>query len=149
MAQVDVTVTINRPIEEVFTALADTDHQNQWQPIILETRKLSDGPVGVGTTYRYVSQFLGQRFETTGELTDYEPPRRYGWRVTTGPFPMRAQYTLVPSGSSTQVTGTFIGDPGSFFKLAKPVVVRMGKRQIEADLNNLKELLEARAETGG
>lgn len=89
MAQVDVTVTINRPIEEVFTALADTDHQSQWQPMVLETRKLSDGPVGVGTTYRYVGQFLGQRFETTGELTDYEPPRRYGWRVTTGPFAMR------------------------------------------------------------
>ncbi len=34
---------------------------------------------------------------------------------------------------------------GGFFKLAEPIVVRISKRQVEADYNNLKDLLEAQA----
>lgn len=37
-------------------------------------------------------------------------------------------------------------EPGGFFKLAEPIVARMGKRQVDTNLANLKELLEAQAE---
>jgi hypothetical protein len=45
----------------------------------------------------------------------------------------------------TQVTGTLVGEPGGFFKLAEPLLVSMIKRQFEADLANLKDLLESHA----
>jgi len=35
--------------------------------------------------------------------------------------------------------------PGGFFKFAEPLVVSMAKRAYEADLHNLKEMLEAQA----
>jgi len=37
------------------------------------------------------------------------------------------------------------GEPGGFFKLAEPLVVSLAKRSYEADLHNLKEMLEAQA----
>ena len=37
-------------------------------------------------------------------------------------------------------------EPGGFFKLAEPIVIRMAKRQLETDFANLKDLLEAGAE---
>jgi hypothetical protein len=35
------------------------------------------------------------------------------------------------------------GEPGSFFKLADPLIERFFKRQIKSDLETLKDLLEA------
>jgi hypothetical protein len=36
-------------------------------------------------------------------------------------------------------------EPGGFFKLAEPLVVTMAKRQLQNDLDNLRDLMEARA----
>lgn len=42
-------------------------------------------------------------------------------------------------------SGSLEADPGGFFKLAEPILVRIGKRQFESDLANLKDLMEADA----
>ena len=43
--------------------------------------------------------------------------------------------------------GDFFGEElGGFFKMGEPLVVRTIKRQFEADVTNLKDLLEAEAE---
>ena len=36
-------------------------------------------------------------------------------------------------------------EPGGFFKLAAPLMVRMGKRQNRTNLENLRDMLEADA----
>jgi uncharacterized protein YndB with AHSA1/START domain len=46
------TVVIRRPPREVFRFLADLESIPKWNYAIIETRKTSQGPVGVGTTYR-------------------------------------------------------------------------------------------------
>lgn len=53
--------------------------------------------------------------------------------------------TLEGTGGGTRVDGTFEAEPGGFFMLAEPIFVRMGKRQLENDLANLKDLMEANA----
>ena len=62
-----------------------------------------------------------------------------------GPFPLEARYSLAPAENGTRLTLVVEGEPGGFFKLAEPLVVSMAKRSYEADLNNLKEMLEAQA----
>jgi Polyketide cyclase / dehydrase and lipid transport len=56
MASFENTVTIRRPVEDVFAFLADFENVPAWNPAIVETRKVSPGPVGVGTTYRQTSR---------------------------------------------------------------------------------------------
>ena len=58
---------------------------------------------------------------------------------------MEARYTLEPAENGTQLTLVIEGQPGGFFKMAEPLVVRLAKRSYEEDLNNLKEMLEAQA----
>jgi hypothetical protein len=44
------------------------------------------------------------------------------------------------------LTGQILeGEPGGFFKLAEPLVERAVKRQIHADFEQLKDILEARS----
>jgi hypothetical protein len=43
---------IDRPIDEVFAFLADGTSDPKFSPRVLEVRKATDGPVGVGTESR-------------------------------------------------------------------------------------------------
>ena len=52
MVQFSNTVEIARPRSEVFAYLADLEHTPEWNWAITETRKVTSGPVGVGTVYQ-------------------------------------------------------------------------------------------------
>jgi uncharacterized membrane protein len=45
VASFENTVLIRRPIEEVFVLLSDFENVPKWNSAIVDTRKLSDGPV--------------------------------------------------------------------------------------------------------
>jgi Polyketide cyclase / dehydrase and lipid transport len=50
VATFENTVTIGRPIKEVLAFLSDFENVPKWNYAIVETRKVSEGPVGVGTS---------------------------------------------------------------------------------------------------
>jgi uncharacterized membrane protein len=145
MAKVEASVVINRPIEEVFAFAANIENNAQWQSGVLEAQVTSEGPIGVGTTYRYVTQLLGRRIEADGEVTEYEPNRTYSFESTSGPFPIEGGLTCEAAEDGTKVTLAVEADIGGFFKMAEPLVARTIKKQFEADVGKLKDLLEAQA----
>lgn len=143
MIRIQASVTVNRPIEEVFRFMTDNRNALQWQSGLLEARVTND-VVGVGKTWVDTVQVLGQRIEIASELIDYEPLRRVGFRSTSGPIPLEGRYAFEPDGQGTKVTFTLRGEAGGFFKLAEPIVARSTQRQWETNLANLKDLLEQR-----
>jgi uncharacterized membrane protein len=145
VAKIEASVQINRPIEEVFAFAGNIENNPQWQSGVLEAEVTSEGPIAVGTTYRYVTRLLGRQIETDGEITEYEPNRRYSFKSTSGPFPIGGRLTCEAADGGTKVTLVVAADIGGFFKMAEPLVVRMVKRQYETDVSNLKSLLEAQA----
>ncbi len=145
MAKLEISIVINRPIEEVFAVLGNPENGPRWSSSSSEVMITSDGPIGVGTTYRSVRTALGQRIESETEVTEYEPNRKIATKSISGPFPMESLVTFERLEGGTRVTGTLMGEPGGFFKLAEPVLVSTMKRQLEGDLANLKKLMEADA----
>lgn len=135
-------VVIDRPIEEVFSFVTRIEDHPRWMSFARQAQVTSEGPVQVGSTYLYNGEFLGRKMETTGEVVEYEVPRRYGWRATSRPFPSEGSWAFEAVDGGTRVTLTMSAEPGGFFSLAASVLMRMGRRIIEADLANLKELLE-------
>jgi len=99
----------------------------------------------VGTTTRSVSTILGRRIEFEFEITEFEPNRKWAGRSKSGPFPVQASVTFEPIEGGTRVNQTIEAEPGGFFKLAEPLMMSMGKRQFQNDLDNLKDLMEANA----
>lgn len=146
MFKVEGTVVINRPIEEVFAFLAKQSNSSQWRGSVLESKQTSEGPVGVGTTGQVTSQFLGRRTESTWEVTEYELNRKTALRSTSGPIPYEQSATFESVDEGTKVTLVAEYEVGGFFKLAEPIVARMGERQAETDFANLKDLVEALGE---
>jgi hypothetical protein len=105
VATFENTVMIRRPIEDVFAFLADFENVPRWNYAIVETHKVSQGPVGVGTVYQQVRS-VPSRSEERFEVTTYNPPRQLELQGQLGPFPSRPPMpsTLLPRepGSRTR-----------------------------------------------
>ena len=141
MATFENTEMIARPIKEVFAFLSDLENIPKWNYAIVETRKISEGPVGVGTTYHQVRS-VPSRSEERLEITTYSPPRQLEIRGQLGPFASRLVYALDATGEGTRVTNTVeleLGGPG---RLLGRVAVPRVREAVAANLRKLKELLE-------
>jgi uncharacterized protein YndB with AHSA1/START domain len=145
MASFEINLIINRPIEAVFAFISNPENLPRWRAATLEVKRTSSEPLAVGSVARGRFTFLGRPFEGNLEIIKHEPHRSYATRLTEGPFPLEAHYTLNPADGGTRLTLVIKGEPGGFFKLAEPLVVSMAKRSYESDLHNLKEMLEAQA----
>jgi carbon monoxide dehydrogenase subunit G len=149
MARAEHTVLVERPPQEVFGFLTDLAKVPQWQSGAVEVR----GPeqaVGVGTTYVEILKFLGKRMEATIEVTEFEPDRRFSLKTRSGPIPFEVRHTLEPAdgGGATRLRVELEGEPGGFFKLAEPLVMRKAQRQVEEDFAALKRMVEGHTPGG-
>ncbi|HEX6306409.1 MAG TPA: SRPBCC family protein, partial [Anaerolineales bacterium] len=89
MNVIESSVVINQPVEDVFAYYTDLENETQWRIGVLELETTSEGPIGVGTTTREVTQFLGRRIENTAVVTEYEPNKVVAMETTSGPIPFK------------------------------------------------------------
>ena len=61
-------IEIGRPIEAVFDYTLNKI--SEWSIVVGEDEVTSDGPVGVGTTFRTVTEERGDRKEFDGKVTN-------------------------------------------------------------------------------
>ncbi len=145
MIRFEFTVVVNRPVEEVFAYLTDPEKLPEWQSMVLEARQESPDPMTKGSRLTDVRKFLGRRFETTVEVTAFEPNKRADFKAVSGPIPFAISHTLEPMDGATSIRVVAEGEPGRFFKLAEPIVGTQAERQFRNDYSTLKDFLEARA----
>jgi uncharacterized protein YndB with AHSA1/START domain len=141
VATFENTVMIRRPAAEVFGFLSDFENIPRWNYAIVETRKVSEGPVGVGTIYQQVRS-VPSRSEERFEVTAYDPPRQLEIQGQLGPFPSRLSYALDTVPEGTRVTNSVelqLRGPG---RLLGRVAVPRVRDAVDANLRKLKELLE-------
>ena len=144
MTAIETSILINRPVEEVFAFAADTEKIALWAGAVTEAKQTSEGPVGVGTTSNRVTQLLGRRLESSNVVTEYQPNSRYSAKVTSGPVPLEEHLSFEAVQGGTRVTLAVDTEAAGFFKLAAPILTRIISRQVENDVETLKDLLEAK-----
>lgn len=145
MARIEASVVINRPLKEVADYMYDVKNWPEWQGGLLEAEVTKKTPEVVGSTYRGVQHFLGQRMEWTAETTAFEPYKSGSMRIVSGPQTIDQTTTYEEVEGGTKVTIVGEGEPArGLFRLAGPVVVRMYEREVQRSLDLLKDILEAR-----
>lgn len=144
MIKFEHSIVINRPVEEVFKFVTTPENDPLWIQSTLKSEQTSEGPMGVGAIVRGESRFLGRSIISTIEVKEYELNRKRAGKTTSGPIPAELVELFEPVEGGTKLTTIGQLEIGGFFKLAEPVVGRMVSRQMESNLANLKDLLEAR-----
>jgi uncharacterized protein YndB with AHSA1/START domain len=134
-------VTIRRSPRDVFDFLAAFENVPKWNYAIVETRKTTDGPVRVGTTYRQLRS-LPARSEETFQVTEFDPDRRLAIRGDLGPFEATLAYDLEPVEEGTRLTNTADLEAHGVLKVAAPIAGGRVRQAVAVNLDKLKEVLE-------
>jgi uncharacterized protein YndB with AHSA1/START domain len=136
---------IDRPIEEVFAFIGDQTNTPQWQAGLVEVRRTTEGPIGVGTKHTFVRTFMRRRLEADNEYVAYEPNKLITFKTTTGPVRLLASYLFEAVAGGTRVTSRVEMDASGFMSLAEPLIAAGLKREMKAASRLLKDLLENQA----
>jgi uncharacterized protein YndB with AHSA1/START domain len=139
--------TIERPIGEVFARLADLNGYERWMHrtgLFRRCGQTADGPLGSKAAY-----FDATRMGTfRGEVTDYQPPSRIGFRETLRWFgsevmEARPEYFLEADGDRTIVHHVAEGELFGVARLMKPVAALLARSERARTLNSLRRSLES------
>jgi carbon monoxide dehydrogenase subunit G len=145
MLEYEESIVIERPIEEVFSYMQDIDREHEWQPNLREARQVPAGEPGVGTERRYVSEFMGRRFENVYINTVYEPNRRVAYR-TAAESDTQATGEIVWEAvdNGTKVTMRVEADVGGLLRFVpKGTIASLARKELLDSLRRVKGLLEA------
>jgi uncharacterized protein YndB with AHSA1/START domain len=137
-------ITIERPLHEVFEFVADPENVPKWNDAIVETRKTSEGPVGIGTTYRQIRS-VPSRSEESFEVTELEPDRRFAIHGGVGPFVGTLTYEFEDEDGTTRLTNTADLEASGVMRLAAPIAAGRIRGAAAENLGFLKGLLEAKS----
>jgi hypothetical protein len=96
------TVTIARPVGEVFAFLADLRNIPRWNYAITRTVPTSPGPAGAAATYRQ-TRTIPRRSEDSLQITVFQPPARLAVHGQLGPFRATASYLPEPVPNGTRL----------------------------------------------
>ncbi len=129
-------VTINRPPDVVFDYVADMRNELKWNDDVELVEKSSEGPVGLGTTYRAkweMSDTLGVT------VTSYERPRLVTFQ-NGGALEVTVELRLSPNGEATDLEARFLVTPHGFARAMFPII---GSQLKTAESKNMQELKRA------
>ena len=138
-------ITINRPVEEVFDYMQDISREHEWQPNLREAEQTPEGKAGVGTRRRYVSEFMGRRFENIYVNTEYEPNRKVAYEsAAESDTNAKGEISWEPVDGGTKVTMRFTAEVGGMLRLVpKSLITQVGKKELGEALARVKALLES------
>lgn len=138
----EYSVTIHRPIDEVFAFASDPDRDPEWGTLMVESVKTTPGPLGVGSVFQQTAAFMGIRATIQLEVTAYRRCELMGYRVVQ---PLNAEHHRLfeETLEGTRLTFYTRVDPPRQYQLGVSIMRRGAQRQMETDMNRMKERLES------
>jgi dehydrogenase/reductase SDR family protein 12 len=149
MTRLQRTITVNCPVETAFRYTADFGNIEQWDPGVIESSKLTPGPLGEGTAFRVRVAFGPSSTDMEYVVRTWEPPNRVVLEGSGGSIHALDEITFRPEDGGTSICYTADITLGGIAGLAQPLMgpllERVGKRAVDG----LRDALTARAEPPG
>ena len=142
MPKISGEILINQPVELVFDCVADQRNEPNYNPQMLRSEMITDGPIGVGTRFRATAQSGRREVEMLIEVTEYQRPRRFGSRTTMSSADIDGGLTFEPVNRATRMSWSWDVRPKGSLRLLAPLVARLGRRQEQTIWTALKDQLE-------
>ena len=138
MRRIDVQtrIDIDCPAAEVFDFVADQTNAALWQSGLYQVRRVTSGPLRVGTEHVFARRFAGMNIESRNRFTGYEPGRFVSFEIPSGRITGEASYLVEPVGINTsQLLSEVHFQVSGLAGLAGPVLTRMFERDSKKNLD--------------
>lgn len=141
MLKASGSVDIHRSVEDVFRYVEDPQRQHEWQPGLHQVKV-------DGTKMTEVRKTMGRRIEHDVELSDRQENKKLSHKgdATSHDGTYERHMTFEDMGGKTRVNLELMIDTKGVLGSARPVVERMVQREVQNDLEHLKDLLEAHSD---
>lgn len=144
MLTVDESIVINKPRAEVWEFLSDPDNVTVYSSNLVEYDVVSGGPHEVGRKAHGVAKVAGRRIEFTDEVVELEEERSFTAVSEDATIPYKLTIRLADADGGTSVEWhQEMESLKGFFKFADPVVLKLYSRDVRANLENAKTILES------
>jgi hypothetical protein len=99
----DLHMPVRRPVEEVFDFVGTHYFENhpRWEREVIEVRKVTDGPIRVGSRGIMVREEWGRRSEAPLEISAFEPRRTIAFRHLGDPMLFKLALVMAPAGATS------------------------------------------------
>jgi uncharacterized protein YndB with AHSA1/START domain len=147
MVDVSGSILIERSVEDVFAYVTDVTNDPSWHTDVLEARKTTEGPPGVGTVWH--AKFKPSMGISEGDMqvVTFEPNREQVMRGDVGPMHPTLTCLLEPVDEGTRFTRHVQISVSGWMKIMAPMMGMMLPKQNKGFLTNLKRVLEERPAT--
>jgi len=104
MTVVETSVSISKPVKEVFAFLSDLNNQTKLNDTLSEV--VLSGPVAVGTKFKLKGSVMGRDFDTDNEIIALEQDKVFGMKTFAAPpaSDITNTYTFESEGDGTKLT---------------------------------------------
>ena len=146
MANVEYSVTIARPVSDVFSAATGFDKldaMRKWQPDLLSVGITAGDPLRTGTMIAMTRRFLGSQIFVNVDVVDFQRNKRIELKGMHGRFAYRREIEFSPSGRDTVLTDRITIAAGWLFFWYRPFLYGAVRRQITQEWNLLKNQLSS------
>ena len=134
-------IIVARPADDTFRYLAEFEHAAEWDPGIAEAKRLTDGPVRVGTEFDVVALFRGKRQRFRYRVTELEDGRRIVLSGDGEKATSVDEIDVEPADSGSLITYTAEIKLKGVRRLAEPLLKPMLGKTADEALAGLKQTL--------
>ena len=137
-------VVVERSVPVVFAAWSELERIPDWYADSIERRKITEGPIGVGTKYHAVDKIPpGRRIEGTLEVTRYEPDTSMEVSLS-DPYNAEWEVTFEDVDGSTLMTMHIDASLSGIQGLLAPLMSGWARRVNQRGLESFKADVESR-----
>ena len=141
--RLEFTIDIHRPVADVFGVVGNLENDTKWQKAVTQVTKLSEGPIAAGTRFRHLVRVMGRPTPLDVEFVHHVPNRHYLLSCATGPLTFSTDVRFDRTARGTRLVTLVAGNPTGLVRLAAITLSNHRRHEIEADLHNLKQMMEA------
>jgi uncharacterized protein YndB with AHSA1/START domain len=141
MIDVTHTVTIDRPVGEVFDFVAESSNEPKWDVDVQQVVRPTRGPLTAGTRYEWLLKFLGTK-RIAGEVTAFDSNRLIELTTYEGAILPKITHTFMADGDRTIYARRIRFETSGLIKLLEPLMKLMPRNPNTRTAENLKLVLE-------
>lgn len=137
---------VNRSAEDTFSVIGTGiyEYHPQWEREVVEYRRITPGPVDVGSRAIMVRREFGRTTESEGVITEFEQDRRIAAHHPDPSMDFHISFQITPIDSSSCTVQTDVqAQPEGWMRILEPVVRLVFRKQGERLANSMVEVIES------